>query len=55
MAYEPTGIPVIILREGTSRSTGKDALRANMMAAMTIAEMIKTTYGPKGMDKMLVD
>ncbi|MCS7110668.1 MAG: thermosome subunit, partial [Ignisphaera sp.] len=53
--YEPTGIPVIILREGTSRTTGKDALRANMMAAMTIAEMIKTTYGPKGMDKMLVD
>ncbi len=54
-AYEPTGIPVIILREGTSRTTGKDALRANIMAAMTIAEMIKTTYGPKGMDKMLVD
>jgi thermosome len=54
-AYEPTGIPVIILKEGTSRTTGKDALRANIMAAMTVAEMIKTTYGPKGMDKMLVD
>jgi thermosome len=53
--YEPTGIPVIILKEGTSRSAGKDALRANMMAALTIAEMLKTTYGPKGMDKMLVD
>ncbi|ADM26963.1 thermosome subunit [Ignisphaera aggregans DSM 17230] len=54
-AYEPTGIPVIILKEGTSRTAGRDALRANMMAAMTIAEIIKTTYGPKGMDKMLVD
>jgi thermosome len=53
--YEPTGIPVIILKEGTSRSAGRDALRANMMAALTIAEMLKTTYGPKGMDKMLVD
>ncbi|MEM0027272.1 MAG: thermosome subunit beta [Ignisphaera sp.] len=53
--YEPTGIPVIILKEGTSRSAGKDALRANMMAALTISEMLKTTYGPKGMDKMLVD
>jgi thermosome subunit len=53
--YEPTGIPVIILKEGTSRSAGRDALRANIMAALTIAEMLKTTYGPKGMDKMLVD
>ena len=53
--YEPTGIPVIILKEGTTRTAGKDALRANMMAAITVAEMIKTTFGPKGMDKMLVD
>ena len=54
-AYEPTGIPVIILKEGTTRTAGRDALRSNMMAAITVAEMIKTTYGPKGMDKMLVD
>jgi len=54
-AYEPTGIPVIILKEGTTRTAGKDAVRANMMAAITVAEMIKTTYGPRGMDKMLVD
>ena len=53
--YEPTGIPVIILREGSTRTAGRDALRANMMAAITIAEMVKTTYGPRGMDKMLVD
>ncbi|RLG78052.1 MAG: thermosome subunit, partial [Thermoprotei archaeon] len=53
--YEPTGIPVIILKEGTSRTAGRDALRANIMAAVTVAEIIRTTYGPRGMDKMLVD
>ncbi|MEM4906363.1 MAG: thermosome subunit beta [Sulfolobales archaeon] len=54
-AIGPTGIPVLILKEGSSRTTGADALRANMMAAVTIAEMLRTTYGPRGMDKMLVD
>ncbi len=54
-ATEPIGIPVLILKEGTQRTTGRDALRANIMAARAVAEMIKTTYGPKGMDKMLVD
>ena len=54
-AIGPTGIPVLILKEGTTRTTGADALRANMMAAITIAEMLRTTYGPRGMDKMLVD
>ncbi|MCD6323544.1 MAG: thermosome subunit, partial [Desulfurococcales archaeon] len=49
------GIPVLILKEGTSRTAGAEALRANMMAAITIAEMLRTTYGPRGMDKMLVD
>ncbi|MEM1768852.1 MAG: TCP-1/cpn60 chaperonin family protein, partial [Desulfurococcaceae archaeon] len=52
---EPVGIPVLILKEGTQRTAGRDALRANIMAARAIAEMIKTTYGPKGLDKMLVD
>ncbi|MEZ0290794.1 MAG: thermosome subunit beta [Sulfolobales archaeon] len=52
---EPTGIPVIILKEGSSRTTGRDALRINMMAAIAVAEMLRTTYGPRGMDKMLVD
>ncbi|MEM3830597.1 MAG: thermosome subunit beta [Sulfolobales archaeon] len=52
---EPTGIPVIILKEGSSRTTGRDALRVNMMAAIAVAEMLRTTYGPRGMDKMLVD
>ena len=52
---EPTGIPVIILKEGTQRTAGKDAVRTNIMAVRAISEMLKTTYGPKGMDKMLVD
>ena len=55
MTVEPTGIPVLILKEGTQRTAGRDALRTNIMAARAVAEMIKTTYGPKGMDKMLVD
>ncbi len=55
MAIEPMGIPVLILKEGTQRTAGRDALRTNIMAARAVAEMIKTTYGPKGMDKMLVD
>ncbi|MCC6033252.1 MAG: TCP-1/cpn60 chaperonin family protein [Desulfurococcaceae archaeon] len=56
VAPAPTaGIPVLILKEGTQRTTGAEALRSNMVAAMTIAEILRTTYGPRGMDKMLVD
>ncbi len=55
MSVELAGQSVIILREGTSRSRGKEALKANIMAAKIIAESIKTSLGPKGMDKMLVD
>jgi len=49
------GIPVLILKEGSQRTAGPEALRANMMAAITISDMLRTTYGPRGMDKMLVD
>ncbi len=49
------GIPVIILKEGTQRAVGRDAMRSNIMAARIIAEAVRTTLGPKGMDKMLVD
>ncbi len=55
MTLEPTGIPVLILKEGTQRTTGRDALRTNIMAVRAISESLRTTYGPKGMDKMLVD
>jgi len=46
--------PIFILQEGTQRSTGKDAQRNNIMAAKAVAETVRTTLGPKGMDKMLV-
>ena len=46
--------PVLILREGTSRSRGRDAQRSNIMAAKIVAEIVRSTMGPRGMDKMLV-
>ena len=49
------GQPVLILREGTSRSRGREAQQANITAAKVIAETVKSSLGPKGMDKMLVD
>src|SRR3989449_9987051 len=55
MSSELAGQQVIILREGTSRSRGQDALKANIMAAKVIAESVRSSLGPKGMDKMLVD
>jgi thermosome len=50
-----TNAPILILREGHKRETGKDAQRKNIMAAKAVVEAVKTTLGPKGMDKMLVD
>jgi len=47
--------PIIVLREGTERTKGKDALNNNIQAAKVISEAVKTALGPKGMDKMLVD
>ena len=57
MAYLTTqaGQPVIILKEGTSRSRGREARRNNFMAARVVAEVLKSTLGPRGMDKMLID
>src|SRR5215469_9483911 len=48
------GVPVIILKEGTGRSTGKEAQRNNITAAKIVAETVRSTLGPRGMDKMLV-
>src|SRR5436189_358968 len=45
---------VLILKEGTSRSRGREAQRSNIMAAKVLAETVRSTIGPKGMDKMLV-
>jgi thermosome len=50
-----SGQPVLILKEGTSRSRGREAQRNNIMAAKVIAEAIRSTLGPRGMDKMIVD
>jgi thermosome len=47
-------IPVIVLKEGTGRTTGREAQKNNIMAAKIVAEAVKTTLGPCGMDKMLV-
>ncbi|MCW3976973.1 MAG: thermosome subunit beta [Candidatus Bathyarchaeota archaeon] len=55
LASDVTGVPVLILKEGSSRSRGKEAQRANIMAARVVAEAVKSSLGPKGMDKMLVD
>jgi len=57
VAYLTTqaGQPVLILKEGTGRRRGRDAQRNNIMAARIIAEVLRTTLGPRGMDKMLID
>ena len=47
--------PIFILPEGAMRSTGKSAQKANIAAAKAVAETVRTTLGPRGMDKMLVD
>ena len=47
--------PVIILREGTKREKGKDAQFNNIAAAMAISDAVRSSLGPRGMDKMLVD
>jgi len=48
-------IPVLILKEGTTRTTGRDARKSNIYAARVIAEALASSLGPRGMDKLLVD
>ncbi|MCW4021110.1 MAG: thermosome subunit beta [Candidatus Bathyarchaeota archaeon] len=55
LSTELAGTPVLILREGSSRSRGREAQHGNIMAARIVAEAVKSALGPKGMDKMLVD
>jgi len=47
--------PIYILQEGTQRTQGKTAQSRNISAALAVADTVRTTLGPKGMDKMLVD
>src|SRR5579875_2639786 len=47
--------PILILKEGSTETKGREALRNNLEAARVVAELVKTSLGPRGMDKMLVD
>ncbi|HET6589714.1 MAG TPA: thermosome subunit beta [Candidatus Nitrosocosmicus sp.] len=49
------GMPVLILKEGASETKGKEAQKNNINAAKMVAEIVRTSLGPRGMDKMLVD
>ena len=48
-------VPILLLKEGSTESKDKDAQRNNITAAKLVAEMVKSSLGPRGMDKMLVD
>jgi thermosome len=49
------GVPILVLKEGTSRSRGREAQHTNITAAKVVAESVRSALGPKGMDKMLTD
>ncbi|MFP3306555.1 MAG: thermosome subunit alpha [Thermocladium sp.] len=49
------GVPVSILKEGSQRTVGADARRSNIMAAKVVSEILQTSLGPRGMDKLLID
>ncbi len=49
------GVPILVLREGSKRSRGREAQHGNITAAKVVAESVRSSLGPKGMDKMLVD
>src|SRR5215216_7138973 len=48
-------VPILVLKEGTTETRDKDARRNNITAAKVVAELVRTSLGPRGMDKMLVD
>jgi len=55
MSQQLGGQPLIILREGATRSRGQEAQNNNFAAAKAVAGAVRSTLGPKGMDKMLID
>lgn len=55
MSAQLSGQPILILKEGGERKRGRDAQSTNILAAKVIGEAVKSTLGPRGMDKMLVD
>ena len=48
-------VPIILMKEGATETKDKDAQRNNITAAKLVSEMVKSSLGPRGMDKMLVD
>src|SRR5687767_15649070 len=48
-------VPIILMKEGTTETKDKDAQRNNITAAKLVSEMVKSSLGPRGMDKMLVN
>jgi thermosome len=54
-AVTSSGQPVLILKEGSAETKGREAQRNNITAATLVAEIVRTSLGPRGMDKMLVD
>ena len=57
MAVQASGanMPVVLLKDGASQTKGRDAQKNNISAAKIIADIVRTSLGPRGMDKMLVD
>jgi thermosome len=55
LSTQSGGVPVLVLKEGSNRSRGREAQHSNIMAAKIVAESVRSALGPKGMDKMLVD
>ena len=55
MSQQLGGQPIIILRQGTTRNRGQEAQNSNIAAAKAVANAVRSTLGPKGMDKMLID
>ncbi len=53
-AVTESGQPILILKEGTTQTRGREAQRNNITAAKVIAEILRTSLGPRGMDKMLI-
>jgi thermosome len=55
MQTQRGSLPVILLKEGSSENKGREAQKNNIQAAKIIAEIVRSSLGPRGMDKMLVD
>lgn len=54
-AQQQQQVPIVLLKEGTTETKEKDAQRNNITAAKLVAELVRSSLGPRGMDKMLVD